>query len=46
MISRYTPGVGICYVGAVSTKTKAKLADKFKRALNPVTLVTCPPKPV
>jgi len=44
MLANYTPGTGICYVGAVSNKTKAKSAEKFVKVLNPKTLITCPPK--
>lgn len=46
MISRYTPGVGICYVGTLNTKSKAKSADNFKRNRGCVQVSSCPYFPV
>jgi len=47
MLSRYTPGIGVCYVESIDTKSKAKSADIFKRNKGCVQVnSTCPYFPI
>jgi hypothetical protein len=46
MLIGRSPGGGICYVGSINTKPKAKSADNFKRNRGCVQVSSCPYFPV